>query len=177
MTYKLKKFDLGTIDTTESAWVAQANKHPEACFPTDVQKDFSWIRSSVSGSLNDDRIHYGLFRDGNEVADAAIQLIHTKRSPRSAWLKLIELNFSPEIMAKGAKGDPHTVSAVLSMFSQAVTGSIQLCGKEHKSDTLKLYGRTDSLLQFLILFTGVAKIKNVNITMEGRWLVLRPKTN
>ena len=175
MTYKLKKFDLETIDTTESAWVEQANKYPEACFPTDVQRDFAWIRSNVSGSTNDGRIHYGLFTDGSDVADAAVQLVHAKRSPRSAWLKMLELNFSPEIMLKAAHGDPHAVSSVLAMFGQAVNGSIQLCGKEHKSDTLKLYGRTDSLLQFLVLFTGVTKIKNVNITMEGRWLVLRPQ--
>ena len=51
MAYKLKKFDLNTINATEAAWVSQANKHPEACFPTDVQRDFAWIRSNVSGGV------------------------------------------------------------------------------------------------------------------------------
>lgn len=174
MSYQLKKFDTTTVDQTEEAWINQAKKHKDVFFPTQIEKDFSWVRQFVDGTSTDGVIHCGLFYDKSSVADATLELVHTRKSARSAWLKMLTITFCPDLLIRADLGDKNAVISIVSMFNQAIAGCIQLSGKDHKADTLKLYGRSNELLQFFKYYVGVFKMKNIETSIEGRWLVFRP---
>lgn len=174
MSYKLKKLDKNSVDATEKKWVAQAGKYPSVFFPTEIEKDFYWIRHMVEGKIDNGRIQYGMFKGSAKSADATVELVHTKKNANNAWLKMLEIDFSPELTAKAQAGDPEAVATVVSMYGDAVLGCIKLSGSEHKADTLKLYGRSDALLKYYAYHVDVYKMKDVETTLEGRWLVFRP---
>jgi len=174
VSYKLKKLDKTSVDATEKKWLTQANKYPTLFFPTEIEKEFYWIRHVVEGKIDNGRIQYGLFKGAAKSADATLELVHTKKNANNAWLKMLEIDFSPDLTAKAKAGDPVAIATVVSMYSDAVLGCIKLSGTAHKADTLKLYGRSDELLKYFAYHVDVSKMKGVETTLEGRWLVFRP---
>jgi hypothetical protein len=174
MTYKLRKLDKTSVNATEKKWLSQANKYPNIFFPTEIEKDFYWIRHVVEGKIDNGRIQYGMFKGVAKSADATIELVHTQKNASSAWLKMLEIDFSPELTAKAQAGDAEAIATVVAMYGDAVLGCIKLSGTAHKADTLKLYGRSDQLLKYFTYHVEVSKMTGVEITLEGRWLVFRP---
>ena len=174
MTYKLKKLDKTSVDSTEKKWLKQAGNYPSVFFPTEIEKDFYWIRHMVDGKIDNGRIQYGMFKSNAKSADATLELVHTKKNANNAWLKMLEIDFSPELTAKAQAGDAEAIATVISMYGDAIVGCIKLSGNEHKADTLKLYGRSDALLQYFRYHISVFQMKDIETTLDGRWLVFRP---
>lgn len=138
----------------------------------DAERHMDYAKTS------DNEFAYGVFSEGSNVAHGIVSILHRGRSgPDIGWLKMLQLDLAPEFDEALVKDDLDKLSEVVEIYQSAISGTIVL-GTVHRAKVLKLYGRTAHLLN--VLLTVGEKIKTefagaVDISKEGRWLVVRVK--
>jgi len=112
---------------------------------------------------------------------ALVELVPTKKG-NEFWLKMLNVYLSPKEFSTKNNGDKETLRKQLSqIFASIVSGIIQIGSELPQMTTVKLYGRSEALLDFFESMTLTLNemveitttFPGISITIEGRWLVLR----
>jgi hypothetical protein len=164
------------IEETLIKWEQEAIQYD--CFPDEVHQKFVPIQESIrnqpAGSYKS--IYYGVFQEGQNIAVALCDLVLSDKGMFGGkWLKLMKLTLSPEVDTLQIKKQPEAISLVANAYKTAVLGAFA-ARNEHEADTLKLYGRSEEQLTFLILLLTIINQDHsheLSAQKEGRWLVLR----
>lgn len=150
-------------------------------FPNEAENLLSWIPDALEKNQKEDfakQLAYGIFKPENCSADAICELVLTdKGNAGGRWLKLLKVTLSPKIFNSIENEDAEGINAAVEIFRTAVLGSFSE-RLTHEADTLKLYGRTDGLMQFLlVLMTTIHNQDTIlKARKDGRWLVIESGT-
>jgi alpha-N-acetylglucosamine transferase len=175
LEYELRKFTSPTLGDTQKEWDRQIAKDPDEILRSQYDRIFSWAAGHIDyGNHQLDTFAYGLFHDGKHQADAIVEVSYAKAGRK--WLKMLDLHLSPELDA-AFYDQTVDLSRMSQLFTAAIFGVLHLTDTAHRADTVKLYGRSGTLLSFL---KGVAtyindrsKTPGLTVAIEGRWLVFR----
>jgi len=172
----LKRFDAAHIETTKKDWERQLEQLPDV-MPSEFLKHIEWVNSHMDyADGGDDGLAYGVFYKDHKHAIAVVDVVYTRRGTK--WLKMLGVNLSPELFVVLTSDNPSAkdMQKILEIYGAAITGTVKLTGI-HPSNTVKLYGRTGTLLAFL---KGIAAylranldIPGITVNVEGNWLVFR----
>ena len=171
---EFRQFTQNEFEQTLKKWKAEAEA--VELFPSEVEQKLSWISSSISApsSVNNKQIAYGIFQPGAEVAVATCELILSDLgSIGGKWLKMIKVTLSPEIEVSMGLGDMDAVNLAIKAYKTAVIGSFAE-RLTHEADTVKLYGRNEEILRFLMFLLASINEQSGKLRARraGRWLVI-----
>jgi len=173
--YTLLPFNADTIARTEDSWLQELETAPDT-FPGDVRRFIEFAKSHMDyGNKGAESLAYGVFDEGEHVADSIVEVIITK--PGKVWVKMLDCFVRPSISEKASSLDLEAVKALIAIYVASIVGMLAL-GNHHKAALVKFYGRSGPLLDVLILvekslneFKGDLRVK---AKIEGRWLVVKP---
>lgn len=173
---EFRLFDRQDLDGTLSKWKAEA----EAAdfFPNEVEQRLAWVGDSLDAPAqqNHRELAYGVFQPGEKISIATCQLVLSDRgSLVGRWLKMLKVTLSPEIENAIRQDDAEAISLGVQAYKTAVLGSFAE-RLTHEADTLKLYGRSDEILRFLMVLLGIINedsSSKLSARKEGRWLVIK----
>ena len=173
MALEFRAFDDARLRATRDAWVQDVEMG--WAFPSEVERLFAWIKDaevraqSEAGSAK----AYGVFQKGKPVALGICEVVVYRQSAGSKWVKMLRLHLRPSVDNELQGGKP---DSAIDVFGQAMLGSVGL-QFEHKATTLKVYGRTNSQLNFLraVASTVDARLgqeakRHARVTIDGRFL-------
>lgn len=175
---EFRQFDAHSFQATLKAWELQAEQ--AGMFPGEQAAKLSQVEKTL---LSDNKqsqhkdLAYAVFHQGCDVALASCELVLSDRGALSGrWLKMLKVVLCPEIDAGFQENDVEATSLAVSVYRCAVLGSFSE-RLNHEADTLKLYGRDHTMMQFLsTLFTSIPQgDPDLQASKEGRWLVIRSK--
>lgn len=161
---------------TLTKWADEATKSD--AFPHEVERRLQWIAESLCCQQvsTQKTIAYGVFKKSEDVAICTCELVLSDRGQLSGkWLKLLKITLSPEIDLLLTQEDFDAMQLAVNAYKTAVLGAFD-ARLEHDAATLKLYGRNDDQLQFLMTLLAMLKdsqASGLRAGREGRWLVLR----
>ena len=173
--FKFKAFTTESFQTTSVAWTEEALAGK--AFPSDVEQLISWAADHLEPIVGKSVV-YGIFPDNSKVADAICEVVVTRLSSRSKWVKMLRVRLRPKIDEALNSVDDSSNFAMreaLAIFMNATIGVLQF-GESENASTIKVYGRTRQQLDFL-RFLGIelekVKTNPMRSTMEGRFLVVK----
>jgi hypothetical protein len=171
----LRPFSLQSLETTKVEWLAQLKRHQGEIVRSPYEQAFAWATDRIDYAKNDnEQFYYGLFNRKTQRCDAIADLTYTKRARK--WLKMVDLMLSPDldITFYDKTADRQRFA---DLFTAAVLGVVKLTGSAHPSRTVKIYGRSPTLLKFLKgLEVSIKRQGNpdgTEVSIEGRWFVIR----
>lgn len=175
--YALSPFSADSLKQTRSEWEAQVAKFPKDLLPSDFQRIVDWAADHMDYGDGEEGLAYGVFGPNRKSADAIIEVVYTKSGNK--WLKMLNLFLSPRLFAGFIIPEEQiNTTELLNVYATALVGTVKLTGV-HPSKTVKLYGRSGTLLTFL---KGISahlqehsKAKGITVNMDGRWMVFRTK--
>lgn len=163
--YRVQQFSEATLSSTESAWSELAG---EEAFSTECRPVFEWAagRIDYASMASGDSKVYGLFSDSDEAAEALIEVVSTQRGAKPGTTKLLKVIVSPSYWNNGKRRN-----RIVGVFGAAISGTIRL-SKAVQGGTVKLYGRSDELLNLLQSVCAYLQAGSfgVRCEMKGRWL-------
>lgn len=165
---------------TMEKWSAEAIEAD--VFPNEVENKIGWIKEALTCDLQKREfsklLAYGVFQPGSNIAAGICELVLTDKGQRAGkWLKMLKVTLSPEIVSSLEDEDVAGTHVAIEVYKAAVLGAFAE-RLTHDADTLKLYGRTDEHLRFLvILMAAVADHAEFSAKKEGRWIVIKAATN
>ena len=170
---KFRPFDATSIAATRAAWRNDALKG--GAFLPDVDQQLDWAENHIE--LTDNGIAYGVFKEQSHVAAGVCELLITKPSVHSKWVKFLRLRLRPSIDLQLFDNKPAGVESAIEAYIACVVGVFHV-KNEHKATIIKVYGRTQQQMAFLTVL--VAKLQQQDditfkSSIEGRWLVLNWK--
>lgn len=173
--FTFKIFDQTTFEATKAAWSNEVDKG--LAFPSEIEQLMDWIESHMV--LEPGRaVACGVFQSARHVADAVCEVVITRQSIRSKWVKMLRVRLRPQIddaLNSTEASSPNAIKEALEIFAKATVGLLGF-GQKERASTIKIYGRTRPQLQ-LLLFLGVElekiKTKAFKISMEGKFLVVQ----
>lgn len=174
-----RQFTPADFEATLKKWESEAIEHE--CFPDEVQQKLGPVKASFTGSLGEvnTALYYGVFQPGQTIATALCSLVLSNRGQLGGkWLKMLTLTLSPEVDTLKMEENFEATALAVDAYKAAVKGAFA-ARLEHEADTLKLYGRSEEQLQFLmVMLTIINKDPQPELIAkrEGRWLVLRTST-
>lgn len=174
--FKLDEFSVETLQQAKRKWLECASSKG---LPTsDYEKDFEWAEKRINYQApNGDSLAYAIFDDATKECKAVVDIVVTKGGGAHRWLKMLTVNLRPDLLTDSSEPDPNRLEEILSIYINAALGTIQLT-KIHRSNVVKLYGRSDAMLTLLASLKSYMSAMSgfaLEATMEGRWLVLTGK--
>jgi hypothetical protein len=173
MAMQFKLFTDATLSTTTVSW-EKGIKATEGFTPS-LKQLLTWVEDHKS-LQEDNQVAYGVFDDKNEFASAICEVTVQKHSPRSKWIKMLNLRLHPNIEVGVFNNDVQHVQSAINAYICCILGVFKM-KSSHAADTLKVYGRTHEQLTML---TGLATNLNqkgskhpFKASIEGRWLVVK----
>lgn len=161
---------------TLGKWTAEAEEGD--FFPDEVLQKLNWINETFTeenSKSSHKRLAYGVFQPGEQVAIAVCELVLSDRGQLAGrWLKMLRITLSPEVELLLIEEDMDAVNLAVTAYKIAILGSFSE-RLHHEADTLKLYGRTEEILRFLlVLLVSINQdaTSKVSASKEGRWLVV-----
>lgn len=178
MSYEIQSFDKKLLDSTREQWLGDVAEYN--LMPTEVEQIFFWAENRIDYTNDKNtEFSYGVFSQGSNVADAIVELVYSRLGSNNAWLKMLELRLRPQIYVSIENTEEIKVfHKVVEIFTACVVGVFSLTSERHKANIVKVYGRTPGLLQYLRLVASTLSntLTNIDVTIEGRWLVFRIKS-
>lgn len=176
----MKQFDAKSIEKTAKAWLQDVET--ASVFPTDIPTIVSYVQNNAKYTPKDietlDSVAYGIFADAKSEASAVVKVIISKSGRR--WIKMIDCHIRPSIEDSAIERVAGGFETIGEIYAAVITGSLKLT-TEHKVNTVKVYGRSNALLQ-LITITAHFLEKSFaeqdlpfKVSIEGRWLVVVTK--
>ncbi len=168
---EFRKFTPTSLEATSKQWLKLADT--QNAFAPDVEQLLEWVREHVD--IKENAIAYGVFPEGTEVAVGVCELIITRKSAKTGWVKFIRLRLDPQIDANIFSNKSEGIVAAIEAYVACVAGVLEVKDL-HKADTIKVFGRTQEQMQFLTLLSAaLTKRDEAKFTtkIEGRWLVLK----
>jgi hypothetical protein len=173
--FAFKTFDQTAFEATKHAWCEDADRG--CAFPSEIEQLMDWVEGHMRAESGR-AVACGVFQSGSHVADAVCEVVITRQSMRSKWVKMLRVRLRPKIDdALNSTGDSSTdvMREALGIFAKAALGLLTF-GQTEKASTIKIYGRTRTQLEFL-RFLGVElenlKKKELQTSMEGKFLVVQ----
>uniref|UniRef100_A0A6M3M5E5 Uncharacterized protein n=1 Tax=viral metagenome TaxID=1070528 RepID=A0A6M3M5E5_9ZZZZ len=173
---EFRQFDQHDWVATLAKWMAEAESGD--LFPNEVQQRLAWIEGTLTTGADQSpkQLAYGVFAPRSQIAIATCELVLTDRGALAErWLKMLKVTLSPEIELAVQAEDMEATNIAVNAYKAAVLGSFSE-RLTHDADTLKLYGRNDELLRFLmVLMITISQDPSLKLsaTREGRWLVIK----
>lgn len=173
---EFRKIERQDYDATLKKWVGEAEA--KDLFPHEVKSKLGWIIETFSeqGPQSHKQLAYGVFAPGSHVAIAVCDLVLTDRGALAGrWLKMLKVTLAPELEFALQEEDMTAMTIAVNAYRTAVIGTFAE-RLNHEADTLKLYGRNDELLRFLMLLLVAINQDNglkLHARKEGRWLVIK----
>lgn len=177
---KLERWDRVAFEGLRNVWIGLLNGSLDIT-KADYEQLFDLIEQSgcwgpLSGCFN--KPIYGTIVDEQQEVWGIVEIVISKRGS-SAWVKMMNLYLTPKIEENTSA--EINVDKRLLVFSSALLGIFGLTKDVAGADTVKVYGRTESLVSFLrgvhsaieAIFAAIGGIKGVSVSIEGRWLVFR----
>lgn len=161
---------------TLDKWCTEA-EHYDA-FPQEVERRLQCVVDALGGAAKGrhQTMAYGVFLPGSDIAVCTCELVLSDRGQLAGkWLKMLSITMSPEVDFLLCQEDYSATQTIVQAYKAAVLGSFAV-RLDHDADTLKLYGRSDSQLKFLMALLAVleeSQDSGLSAKREGRWLVLR----
>lgn len=175
-----RKFDQTSFDATREKWRAEAETFD--CFPDEIDRKLDWIRCAISKDKSAPQeqhevMPYGVFMNGGNIAAATCELVLSSQGALNGkWLKLLKVTLSPEIETKAEDEDFAAITTAVQAYTAAMLGAYN-ARLTHDANTLKLFGRNNEQLKFLMTLMSVIKQDPSNASLDasrqGRWLVLK----
>ena len=168
--FDFKLFTEKALAETASGWSDDAANG--LAFQPDVDQTISWAESH--SALNENGVAYGVFRIGEPIALGICELVITKRSRSSKWVKMLRLKLRPKTEQGIYANDPAALQEAYDAYSTCIVGVFHV-KNQHQADTMKVYGRTHQQMQFLnglALHLKANRSATFKTNIEGRWLVL-----
>lgn len=172
---KFEQLDQESYQATLQRWTWEAESND--IFPHEVERKLQWIHQVVANdtpSSNNCSLAYGIFFPEQKIPVAVCELVISRKTIQERWLKLLNVTLSPELELRIEGGDVSAIETAVRVYRTAVGGSFA-AQLEHNADTLKLYGRNETMLKLLstLLATLQSSGADFDAKKEGRWLVLR----
>lgn len=169
----LKLFTQESFKATEEDW---KKGKATATFPTESEQLLEWVRTHMVEIDSHDAIAYGVFPDGANIAEAVCEVVISRQSTRSKWVKMLRLRLNPVLDERIYNEDLDAYRHVLFLYAASVAGVLKL-KNVHEATTLKIFGRSQEQVSFLrqlalLLSQEKRIIKKHSIKMAGRWLVI-----
>lgn len=112
---------------------------------------------------------------------ALVEFVQSRKG-RQVWVKMMDISLCPQIEL--SLEDDKTTAERLEVFVASLVGIFRLTKNLEAADTIKIFGRTDGLVTFLrgmhdsfAVFSSLGTIKDIAVSIEGRWLVFRAARN
>jgi len=176
-----REFTATTFDETNKAWREQLEKNAESLFPNEILRVLDWAATRISYDTKAADCAYGVFLDGEHVASAIVEIVYHRKTAASMWVKMLDITLSPELDLSITDENQviEAIARLFGVFGAAVVGSYKLTNNK-ATKVVKLYGRNPPLLAFLKAFgadiSKDARLKNLEVTLDGRWLVFKQST-
>lgn len=171
--FELRPFSRKSLEETRAKWEKQLKSHQGEVMPTEYTRLLDWAARNMAYETGE-TFAYGVFPRGEAAAVAIAEILYTRAQRK--WLKFLNLTLSPEYDV-GLASDAPDLIAIGHVFAAAISGTVGLT-RVHKSRVTKLYGRSGTMLSFLKGLSAhlqANQIEGVEVTVEGRWLVIRVK--
>lgn len=172
---EFRKIEERDYNATLEKWVSEAEAND--LFPHEVKSKLGWIVETLrdQGRQSHKQLAYGVFAPDSNVAIAVCDLVLTDRGALAGrWLKMLKVTLAPELEFALQEEDLRAMTIAVNAYRNAVLGTFAE-RLNHEADTLKLYGRTDEMLRFLMLLLVTINDDNdlkLSARKEGRWLVI-----
>ncbi len=169
--FQLRSFTQESFEATKKAWLRRTAN--DFSFPTEATQLLEWVSTHMSVDVQNDSVAFGIFKDGVDVASAVCEVVLTRKSSKSKWMKMMKIRLSPELEKGTYEKTLDSMRTVQEVYVAAVAGVLRL-KFEHEATILKIYGRSSEQVQFLRVL-GVAleqTLKNHKISIHDRWLVV-----
>lgn len=177
---EFRQFDEASYQATLKKWREEAETYD--CFPEEVERKLHWIHCSLTSNKQEQHevIPYGVFVGDSNIAAATCELVLSHRGQMNGkWLKMLKVTLSPEIESLSQEDNYDAIATAVSAYRAATVGAYN-ARLSHAADTLKLFGRDNDQLKFLMTLMSFIKEDPENSSLvaskEGRWLVLRSAT-
>lgn len=173
--FDFKTFDHTSFEATKALWSGEAKAG--YAFPPEVEQLMDWIETHMSPESGQ-AVACGVFQTGSRVADAVCEVVITRQSVRSKWVKMLRVRLRPKIddVLNSTNADSSdAIREALDIFSKATYGLLNFGGVV-KANTIKIYGRTRQQTDFLRYFSvelSKKKGHEFQLSMEGKFLVVR----
>jgi hypothetical protein len=173
---EFRRIEPADYDATLAKWMAEAESGD--LFPNEVQQRLNWIPETFlpADGQSQKQLAYGVFQRDSNIAIATCELILADSGALAErWLKMLKVTLSPEIELAVQSDDMEATDVAVNAYKAAVLGSFHV-RLTHDADTLKLYGRNDELLRFLMVLLvtiGQDPSSKLSAKKEGRWLVIK----
>jgi hypothetical protein len=171
---EFRQFTHEEFERTLEKWKVEAEV--AELFPNEVEQRLAWIPLSINAPSLDrtKQMAYGVFQPGADVAIATCELLLSDRGTLvGKWLKMIRVTLSPEIEISMGLEDMAAVNLAIKAYKTAVIGSFAE-RLTHDADTVKLYGRNEEILRFLMFLLAAINEQSGKLRAHraGRWLVI-----
>ena len=121
-SFRFKTFTAQTFQSTSIAWTSDALDG--MAFPAEVEQLLSWASEHLS-PIDGQPVAYGVFPATGKVADAICEVVVTRQSSRSKWVKMLRVRLRPKIDdALNSAVDPSNsgMREALAIFIKATIG-------------------------------------------------------
>lgn len=164
------EFGAEQLNLTCTQWEKDAAKG--LAFPSDVEQLMSWVQTHDKHQVADS-MAFGIFTKGNPVAEGICEVVVTRATKNSPWVKMLRLRLKPTLDERIYLKEIEAQSEAMDIFVSAVGGVVKLTSI-HAAKTLKIFGRSNDQLSFLqALAVSLQKsVKGVTVKIDGRWLVI-----
>ncbi|MBZ0073601.1 hypothetical protein [Bordetella hinzii] len=173
--YKLQRFTDDSFRATRDDWEHKAGKEE---FASEYHLVFDWADANRDydggGSDSGSSFAYGLFASRSKSACAVIEVVSHKKG-KAGLTKLLKIYITPEFWRVEKHQDE-----IIHIYMSAIVETVELSAKV-RARTVKLYGRSDSLLSLLHslhirLQEQAEKLPGLVAAMKGRWLEINVPT-
>jgi len=170
----LDRLDNGRLEATSNEWRSQFSRHKNQLIPSEYERILAWAAGCVDyEGPACESFAYGVYENGAGHAIAISEVVYSKSGRK--WLKLLDLHLCPAVDLS-FYNDELDIMGLSSIFAAAIVGTFHLT-KRHPTDTVKLYGRSGTLLTFLkgigAYIERQGGLPGLKVGIEGRWLVIR----
>lgn len=176
---RLVKLTSNELDLLNNKWIGLLDGNADSVIRAEFIQLFNIIKSTgcwdnIKDCFN--RPIYSCIVDDDSKEWGIVEIVLSKNGSSSIWIKMLDIHLSPEIELSNETED--STKKRLEVFRAALLGIFELTKNIENATTVKVFGRTDSLVSFLrgmhdafSVFTTLGTIKGIKVSIEGRWLV------
>jgi hypothetical protein len=181
---KLQSFDRETFITIKSEWLDSLSPEHHDISVSDYIQLFDMIENTEGWSRPVCRFNQPIFQSIVDDHGSVLAIVETVKSDQKPGIliKVIGITMSPQHEIGFIPDGNAILMQRMSVFAAFLLGIFSLTKANGSGETIKVYGRTDSLLIYLSgmhnplpVMSFLGTMKEVNVSIEDRWLVFSEK--
>ncbi len=175
MAYGLQEITPELLKQTQKAWELVVGEEE---FASEFQALFEWIGCHIDyADPKGNSLAYAIVDDGQKIASGFGEIVSTKHHggrKLGGLTKLLKVMVTPQYWEIASHKQE-----IIGIFVAAIKGVTKI-SHQNKSKTIKIYGRTDSLLELLqgihdSMQADEQSAKLITTCIKGRWLEIAVK--